>query len=560
VTGLATAFGSGAMTNSIEDVTQEARAFFIIGSNTTENHPVIGMNIRQAVKRGAKLIVADPRKIPLTDFAVLHLQHRPGTDIALLNGLANVLVTEELYDKEYVAARTEGFEDLKATLAKYTPEKAEEITGVPAKDIREAAHILAANRPGALLYAMGITQHTTGHQNVLACANLQMLLGNVGVPGGGVNPLRGQNNVQGACDMGCLPNVYPAYQVVTNEDIRAKFQNAWGKTSPARVGLTVVEMLNAAEHGQVKGLFVLGENPGMTDPDLNHARRALEALEFLVVQEIFPSETTPYADVILPGVAFAEKEGTYTNTERRVQLVRKAIDPPGQARPDWQIIADLAKRIQSRLGLDPKAAPYASWDYASPKQIMEEAAALTPSYGGMRYERLEKGGLQWPCPAVDHPGTKILHREKFSRGVGRFSPVEWLPPAEQPDAEYPLVLTTGRVLFHFHGGSMTRRSKGLNEIYPEGVVEINPLDARALGINDGDMVKVSSRRGQVTAKAQVVERPDQGVVFMTFHFAEAAANLLTIAALDPVAKIPEYKVCAAKVERLQNHDPNRGAT
>jgi len=551
VTGLATAFGSGAMTNSIEDVTKEARAFFVIGSNTTENHPVIGMNIRQAVKqRGAKLIVADPRKIPLTDFAVLHLQHRPGTDIALLNGLANVLITEDLYDKEYVASRTEGFEDLKAVLAKYTPEKAEEITGVPAKDIREAAHILAANRPGALLYAMGITQHTTGHQNVLACANLQMLLGNVGVPGGGVNPLRGQNNVQGACDMGCLPNVYTGYQVVTNEDIRAKFQNAWGKTSPARVGLTVVEILNAAERGEIKGLFVLGENPGMTDPDLNHARRALESLEFLVVQEIFPSETTPYADVILPGVAFAEKEGTYTNTERRVQLVRKAIDPPGQARPDWQIIADLAKRIQARLGLDPKAAPYASWDYASPKQIMEEIAALTPSYAGIRYERLEKGGLQWPCPSVDHPGTKILHRERFARGLGRLSPVEWLPPAEQPDAEYPLVLTTGRVLFHFHAGSMTRRSKGLNEIYPAGVVEINPLDARALGIDDGDMVKVSSRRGQVVAKAQVIDKPDQGVVFMTFHFAEAAANLLTIAALDPIAKIPEYKVCAVRVERL----------
>ena len=551
MTGLATAFGSGAMTNSIEDVTKEARAFFVIGSNTTENHPVIGMNIRQAVKqRGAKLIVADPRKIPLTDFAVLHLQHRPGTDIALLNGLANVLITEDLYDKEYVASRTEGFEDLKAVLAKYTPEKAEEITGVPAKDIREAAHILAANRPGALLYAMGITQHTTGHQNVLACANLQMLLGNVGVPGGGVNPLRGQNNVQGACDMGCLPNVYTGYQVVTNEDIRAKFQNAWGKTSPARVGLTVVEILNAAERGEIKGLFVLGENPGMTDPDLNHARRALESLEFLVVQEIFPSETTPYADVILPGVAFAEKEGTYTNTERRVQLVRKAIDPPGQARPDWQIIADLAKRIQARLGLDPKAAPYASWDYASPKQIMEEIAALTPSYAGIRYERLEKGGLQWPCPSVDHPGTKILHRERFARGLGRLSPVEWLPPAEQPDAEYPLVLTTGRVLFHFHAGSMTRRSKGLNEIYPAGVVEINPLDARALGIDDGDMVKVSSRRGQVVAKAQVIDKPDQGVVFMTFHFAEAAANLLTIAALDPIAKIPEYKVCAVRVERL----------
>ena len=536
------------MTNSIEDIARDARAFFVIGSNTTENHPVIGMALRQAAKRGARLIVADPRRIPLAELAVLHLRQRPGTDIALLNGMANVLVAEDLYDRPYVAARTEGFDDLKAALAATPPERAEEITGVPAGDIREAAHLLAANRPGALLYAMGITQHTTGHQNVLACANLQLLLGNVGVPGGGVNPLRGQNNVQGACDMGCLPNVYPAYQPVTSEDVRAKFLNAWGRTSPARAGLTLTEMLDAAERGEVKGMFILGENPGMTDPDTHHVHRALDAVEFLVVQEIFPSETTPYADVILPGAAFAEKEGSFTNTERRVQLVRKAIDPPGQARPDWQILADLAGRIQLRLGTDPKSAPHASWDYGDPGQIMEEIAALTPSYGGVRHERLEKGGLQWPCPSVDHPGTRILHREKFTRGLGRFSPVEWLPPAEQPDAEYPLVLTTGRVLFHYHGGSMTRRSGGLHAICPEGFVEINPLDAAASGIGDGDIVKVSSRRGHVSVRARVVERPGPGVVFMTFHFAESAANLLTISALDPIAKIPEFKVCAVRVE------------
>jgi formate dehydrogenase alpha subunit len=550
VTGLVTSFGSGAMTNSIEDVAKEARSFFIIGSNTTENHPVIGMGIRQAVKRGAKLVIADPRKIPLTDFAVLHLQQRPGSDIALLNGLANVLIEENLYDKEYVATRTEGLEELKVTVAKYPLARVEEITGIPAKDIREAAHILAANRPGALLYAMGITQHTTGHQNVIACANLQMLLGNVGVPGGGVNPLRGQNNVQGACDVGCLPNSYTGYQTVTNADVQAKFQKAWGKTSGTKVGLTVVEMLNAVERGEVKGMFVLGENPAMTDPDTNHTRKALEELEFLVVQEILPNETTPFADVILPGVAFAEKQGTFTNTERRVQLVRRAIDAPGQARPDWQILCDLAKRIQARLGIDPQAAPYASFDYEGPHKIMEEIAAVTPSYAGIRYERLEKAGLQWPCPSTDHPGTKILHKERFSRGLGHFAGVEWLPPKEQPDAEYPLVLTTGRVLFHYHGGTMSRRSKGLNAIYPEALVELNPLDAQALGINDGDMVKVSSRRGQVTAKVQVVDRPDKGVVFMTFHFKEAAANLLTIAALDPIAKIPEYKACAVRVERV----------
>jgi len=538
------------MTNSIEDIANDALCYFIIGSNTTENHPVIGMRVRQAVKqRGAKLIVADPRRIPITQFATLHLKHLPGTDIALLNGLAHVLIAEELYDKDYVAARTEGLDELKAMVAKYTPEMVAEITGVPAEQIREAAHIMAANRPGALLYAMGITQHTTGHQNVLACANLQLLLGNVGMSGGGVNPLRGQNNVQGACDVGCLPNLYPGYQSVTIEDVRKKFETAWGKTSPAKGGLTVVEMLNAAEKGQVKAMFVLGENPGMTDPDANHARKCLEELDFLVVQEIFPSETTPYADVILPGVAFAEKEGTYTNTERRVQRVRKALSQPGEARPDWEILTELGKKIQARLGGPIEGAAFTGWDYSSPQAIFQEIRAVTPSYAGISYERIEKGGLQWPCPNEEHAGTRILHKERFSRGMGKLSAVEWLPPQEVPDAEYPFILTTGRVLYHFHGGTMSRRSAGLNEIYPEGSVQIGRQDARALGVQDGELVRVSSRRGQVTAKAEVVDGMAKGVVFMTFHFAEAAANLLTIAALDPVAKIPELKVCAVKLER-----------
>ena len=539
------------MTNSIEDIANEAKAYFIIGSNTTENHPVLGTYLRQAVRRrGAKLVVADPRKIPITEDAVLHLQHRPGSDIALLNGLINVLIEEDLYDKQYVAERTEGFEELKAMAASYGLDRVEEITGVAPGEIREAAHILAANRPTALLYAMGITQHTTGHQNVLSCANLQMLLGNVGVAGGGVNPLRGQNNVQGACDMGCLVNVYPGYQSVADEGMRAKFEEAWGRTSGERVGLTVVEMLNAAERGEIKGLFILGENPAMTDPDANHTRKALSETEFLVVQEILPSETTVYADVILPGASFAEKEGTFTNTERRIQLGRKALSPPGLARPDWEILCDLARRIQKRMDIDGNGAPYAGWEYNGPAEIMEEIAALTPIYGGIRYDRIDKVGLQWPCPDADHPGTRFLHKGRFSRGLGHFSAVEWLPPAEEPDAEYPLVLTTGRVLYHWHGGTMTRRSKGLEEICPEALVEINPIDARALGVNDADLVRVSSRRGQVTARAQVIDRPDQGVVFMTFHFKEAAANLLTIAALDPIAKIAEVKVCAVRVEPI----------
>jgi formate dehydrogenase alpha subunit len=551
VTGLATAFGSGAMTNSIEDIAEDARAYFIIGSNTTENHPVIGMRIRQAVKqRGAKLVVADPRRIPITDLATLHLRQRPGTDIALLNGIMHVLIAEDLYDKEYVAQRTEGLEALQALVARYTPEVVEGITRVPAADIRSAARILGANRPCALLYAMGITQHTSGHQNVLSCANLQMLLGNMGVRGGGVNPLRGQNNVQGACDMGCLVNYYPGYQRVMDEAAQAKFAQAWGKTGSTKVGLTVVEMLNAADKGAIKGMFIMGENPAMTEPDANHARHALGALDFLVVQEILPSETTEYASVILPGVTFAEKDGTFTNTERRVQRVRQALTPYGQGRADWQILADLAQRVQKRMGAAPQG-PYAGWGYASAEEIMREVAAVTPSYGGMSWARVDARGLQWPCPTADHPGTPVLHVGRFSRGLGMFSAVEWLPPAEQPDEEYPLVLTTGRVLYHFHGGTMTRRVAGLEEIYPEALVEIHPLDAQSLAVEDGDMVRVTSRRGQIVAKAQVIERTVPGVVFTTFHFQEAAANLLTIAALDPVAKIPEYKACAVRVERVE---------
>lgn len=537
------------MTNSIAGISNDSKSYFVIGTNTSENHPVIGMRLRQATKRGAKLVVADPRSIDLTDFAVLHLKQRPGSDIALLNSIMNVLIAEDLYDKDFVAERTEGFDELKAMVAKYTPESAEKITGVAPDDVREAARILAANRPGALLYAMGITQHTTGHQNVLSTANLQMLLGNMGVSGGGVNPLRGQNNVQGACDMACLPNFYPGYQKVVKEEDQAKFRKAWGATGSTKIGRTVVTMIQGAETDDIKALFILGENPMMTDPDVNHVRECLDKLDFLVIQEIFMSETAEFADVILPGVSFAEKDGTFTNTERRVQRIHKVIDPIGNARPDWEIICDLAQRVQKRLGADVSKAKYGGWDYSHPKEIMDEVNALAPIYGGITYDRIEEVGLQWPCPNTEHPGTPYLHKGKFSRGLGHFSAVEWAAAKELPDKKYPLVLTTGRTLYHWHGGTMTRRSAGLDAIYPEALVEINPEDATKLGIADGEMVKVSSRRGEVTAKAQVIDRPDPGVVFMTFHFHEAAANLLTIAALDPVAGIPEYKVAAVRVEK-----------
>lgn len=551
------------MTNPFEDIAKNAQCLFIIGSNTTEQHPVFGMQLRQAVKqRGVPLIVADPRRVPITQLATVHLRHRPGTDTALLNGLMHVLITEDLYDHDFVANRTEGFDDLKAKMAEYSPERVAEICGVPADDIRRAARIMAANRPGALMYAMGITQHTSGHGNVIACANLQMLLGNMGVPGGGVNPLRGQSNVQGACDMGGLPNYYSGYQNVAVEASHKKFEAAWGALPPTdKPGLTLVEMMRAAEHGQIKAMYVVGENPALSDPDSNHVRHCLQALDFLVVQDLFLTETAQLADVVLPGASFAEKDGTFTNSERRVQLVRRVLNPVAENRSDWEVITDLGQRMLAAVWPELPAAiaesPHGSWDYMNPAEIMDEIAVLTPSYGGIRHHRLEKlgsnaalvPGLQWPCPDEKHPGTPILHVGKFSRGLGHFQPVDFLPPAELPDAEYPLLLTTGRVLYHYHTGTLTRRAKGLAEIYPEGLVELHPEDAARLDVANGEIVEVSSRRGQVNVKADVTERIQPGVVFMTFHFPDSAANFLTNPALDPVAKIPEFKACAVRVSK-----------
>jgi formate dehydrogenase alpha subunit len=550
VTGLVTAFGSGAMTNSIADMTTKAQAYLVIGSNSTEQHPVIGAGLRRAVQRGAKLIVADPRAIPLTRVATLHLQHRPGSDVALLNGLAHIIVKEDLHDEEFIAGRTEGFEEWRESLEAYTPARVSKITDVAAELLHEAARIYATAKPACLIYAMGITQHTCGHENVLALANLALLTGNMGQPGGGVNPLRGQNNVQGACDMGCLSNVLPGYQRVTDDMARGRFERAWSTPLPSEPGLTVVEMMNAAGDGGLNGMYIVGENPMMSDPDVNHVGQCLQSLDFLVVQDIFLTETAQLADVVLPAASFAEKDGTFTNTERRVQRVRRATEPPGDARPDWEIVCELAKRMQSE-GSEVSDAPHTGWNYESPTEIMDEIAALTPIYGGVSYERIDETGLQWPCPTPDHPGTPILHVGRFSRGLGRFSAVEFRPPAEVPDEEYPLILTTGRRLEHFHSGSMTRRVEGLNELAPEERIEINSVDAEQLGISDGDWVCVRSRRGEVRVRARVNGRCREGVVFMTFHFAEALGNVLTNPALDPVAKIPEYKACAVRVDRVQ---------
>ena len=536
VAGLARAFGSGAMTNAIDEF-ELADVIFVIGSNTTECHPIIGAAIKRAVLSGrTKLIVADPRAIELTELAAIHLRHKGGTDVALINALVHVILAEGLQDTDFIAARTEGFDDLKRAVEPYTPQMAAKITGVPAEQIIEAARLYAAAPAASIVYSMGITQHTTGTDNVLALANLAMLTGNIGRPGTGVNPLRGQNNVQGACDMGALPDVYPGYQKVDDEAVRAKFEKAWGVPLSPRPGLTVVEMINAAADGRLRALYVMGENPMLSDPDTTHVEAALGNLEFLVVQDIFLSETAALADVVLPAASFAEKDGTFTNTERRVQRVRKALDPPGEARPDWQILCRLAGRMGYPMAYD------------HPSAIQDEIARLTPSYGGIAYDRLESGGLQWPCPDREHPGTPYLHKGTFARGLGKFHAVEFLPPKELPDDAYPFVLSTGRILQHFHTGTMSRRSSVLDQLVSVGTIEVHPADASRLGIADSGMVRVSSRRGQIELPAHVTDRVAPGTLFLAFHYHEAPANRLTIAALDPVAKIPEFKVCAARIE------------
>jgi len=535
------------MSNSMDDVAGQAQALFVIGSNTTEQHPVFGAKLRQAVLRGAKLIVADPRRIELTDYAAIHLRQRPGTDIALLNGLMYIILEKGWQDQAFIEARCEGFDEFKATILQYPPDKVSEITGIPVEKLYAAAELMGTLKPMAVIWAMGITQHIVGVRNVMSLANLQMLLGNMGKPGGGVNPLRGQNNVQGACDMGGLPNTYPAYQPVTNPEVVAKFKTAWGFAPEPKVGLTVTEMMPGLLDGRTHALYILAEDPLMSDPDSKHIRHCMEAADFIVLQEIFPTETAKYADVLLPGVSFAEKDGTVTNTERRVQLVRKAIEPLGQARQDWEITAELARRIIAENGLEFSGAQ-SGWQYANPSEIMSEINALTPSYAGVTFERLERGErLQWPVLNAEHPGTPILHTKQFARGLGKFMPIEHLPPAERPDDAYPFIMSTGRVLYHWHGGEMTRRAQSLLTLYSQALIELSPWDAEKLGLAPEQFVRVESRRGVIEAKAWVTERVPPGMVYANFHFPEASANELTQAVLDPVSKIPEYKVTAVKV-------------
>jgi formate dehydrogenase alpha subunit len=538
VAGLAQAFGSGAMTNDIKG-TGEADVIMIIGSNTTEAHPVIGYAIKRAVRHGkSKLIVIDPKKIPLADISDIYVAQRCGSDVAVLNGIMHVIIKNGWQDQKFIDDRCEGFEDLKKSVEKYTPEYVEKISGVPADKITEIAKLFGKANVASVYYSMGITQHTTGVDNVWSVANLQMLCGNLGKVGGGVNPLRGQSNVQGACDMGALPNVYTGYQKVGEPAVQEKFEKAMSCRISDKPGLTVTTMVEAAHEGKVKAIYIMGENPMVSDPDLNHAEAAFKKLDFLVVQDIFLTETAAIADVVLPAAAIAEKDGTVTNTERRVQYFCKAVNAPGVALPDWEI----TQKIANAMG--------ASWSYKSAEDIQNEIVKVTPSYGGITYDRLGLNGLHWPCPTKEHPGTPVLHTEKFTRGKGLMKAIEFKEPAELPDAEYPLIMSTGRVLQQFHTGTMTRKTEGINRIAGPTVM-ISVEDAEALNICNSEMVKVSTRRGEIETKAFVTRRIGKGTIFIPFHFVEAAANRLTIAALDPVAKIPEFKVCAAKVTKIK---------
>jgi len=541
VAGLVQSFGSGAMTNSINEIA-EAACILAIGSNTTAAHPVIGLKVKKAVRNGAKLIVANPKKIDLVRHAHIFLQHKPGTDVALLMGMMRVIVDEGLMDDDFIGKRTENIEAFTQSLAPFTPEFVRETTGVPWDKIVEAARCYASNSPASILFAMGITQHTHGTDNVLATSNLALLTGNVGKPSSGVNPLRGQNNVQGACDLGALPNVYPGYQKVNDPEIQKKFEEAWGTALSASPGLTSTEIMDAIGEGGIQALYLVGENPLLSEADAGHVEEAIGKLDFFVAQDIFLTETARLADVVLPAASYAETDGTFTNTERRIQRIRKAIEPIGDSKPDWWITS----RIAAGLG-------GTGFDYSHPRDIMEEIASVTPIYGGITYDRLENGGVQWPCVSREHPGTQFLHAERFNtkNGRGRFIPLVYRPSDETPDEEYPFILTTDRSLFHFHTSSMTRRVEGLEILNAREYLKINPENAEQLGIADEDTVSVLSRRGRVEAKVRVTDICQKGVVSLTFHFTETRTNVLTNPALDPVAKIPETKVCAVAIEKCE---------
>jgi formate dehydrogenase alpha subunit len=537
VTGLIPTLGSGAMTNSIDDI-KFCDTAIIIGSNTTEAHPVIGYEIiKNILANGLKLIVIDPRSIPITKYSKIHLKQKPGTDIAVLLGMMNIIYKSNLHNRDFINDRTENFDEFKKCFEEYTPEKVAQISGVDKDNLIEAAKMFASSKNASIFYAMGITQHSCGTDNVIAVADLSMMAGQIGRKGTGVNPLRGQNNVQGSCDMGALPNYYSGYQYVSDEMSREKFEKAWQAKLPQKAGLTLTEMMDGINAGRIKALYIMGENPMLSEPDLLHVASALKKLEFLAVQDIFITETAEFADIILPSACFAEKDGTFTNTERRVQLLRKAVNPPGEALSDWEIIC----RLSAKFGYP--------MNYESPGKIMDEIAGLTPAYGGISYDRLKNNTLQWPCRDSNDPGTKILHTINFSRGKGRFIEIKYAPPIENPGRQYPFILTTGRVLYQFHTRTMTGKVKGLNELAPMNRAHINIDDALELGINNNDIVNIESKRGSIAAAALVNDKIKQGVVFMPFHYIDSPANRLTNPVYDPKAKIPEFKACAVRISK-----------
>ncbi len=549
VVALQMAIGSSAMSNTAAEVIHND-VFILTGSNVTENHPIIALQMKAAIEKyGAKLIVVDPRRIEMVNYATLWLAQKPGTDVAVFSAMAHVILKEGLHNRKFIEERTENFEEFVASMEKFTPEYAEHISGVDRQLIIQAARMYAQAKNGAIYWALGIPEHSHGTDNALSLINLALLTGHIGRLGTGLNPLRGQNNVQGASDSGAMPWHYPGYQPVDDEQIAQKFEKAWniepGGLNRKR-GLTTTEIIGSIGPNGVRALYIMGENPMMSEPNLNHTRHQMEQLEFLVAQDLFINESGAFADVFLPATSWAEKDGTFTNTDRRVQRVRQTIPPIGQSRPDWEIICDLAKRIEKRLNR-----PYtAYWDYTHPSEVMEEMGRLVPDYAGIRYERIEKVGLQTPVWDVNHPGTTYLFSEDFPRGRGKFHPLEYKPSAEMPDEVYPFILTTGRVLEHWHGGTLTRNS-WLDDLYPEALIEINFLDAQKLGIENGNAVRVSSRRGTIVLRCKVTEKTTPGVVFIPFHFAEAAANILTNDVIDPQAKIPEYKVSAVQISPAQ---------
>ncbi len=527
------------MTNSTPEL-EDSDCILITGSNTTENHPLIASRILKAKQKGAKLIVIDPRKTQIGRYADLYVRQKLGTDVAWINGLIHIILKEGWENKEFIESRTEGFEELKKEVEKYTPEKVEEITGISPRDLREIAESYAKAKRGSIVYCMGITQHITGTENVLSLANLAMVTGQIGRLSTGVNPLRGQNNVQGACDMGGLPNVYTGYQPVSDEAVAKKFEESWKTSLSRKPGLTIMEMFQAIEEGRMKALYIMGENPLVSDPDLSHAEHVLKKLELLIVQDIFLTETSKLGHIVLPGVSFAEKDGTFSATDRRVQRVRKAIEPLGDSKPDWLILSLIAQKMGAE-----------NFTYASPEEIFKEIAQLTPIYQGITYERIDQNGILWPCRSLEDPGTPFLHKDQFSKGKGTFFPISFKEPAEMVDQEYPFWLTTGRIGFQYHTRTMTGVSPSLQKEAEEGYVEINPFDAVEKGIDEGERVRVISRRGAIEIKAKLTFTVGRNVLFIPFHFIETAANRLTNTALDPVSKIPELKVCAVKVEKIE---------